>query len=77
MNYQREIREKLTGLTPGANVVDDAGGLDGVEGESIGVKGSSAESGPETPLSALALNFPHPAQQPTDGRDSSLNITPP
>ena len=76
----RLIREqsgsKSTGLTPGAKVVDAAAvGLEGVEGESIGSKGSTAHCGPEIPLSALAPKFPHPTQPPTVEDDSSLNNT--
>jgi hypothetical protein len=45
MNYQRENKERLTRPTPGANVVDDAGGLEGVEGESIGVNSRPLRAG--------------------------------
>jgi hypothetical protein len=66
-------QNKPTGLTPGAEVVDAAAvGLEGIEGESISSKESTAHCGPEIPLSALASKFPHPTQPPTVEDDSSL-----
>jgi hypothetical protein len=47
-SYQRAFIKQSTGLTPGANVVDDAAvGLEGVEGVSIGVKTRPSTAGRE------------------------------
>src|SRR5258708_21809402 len=74
--YQRAVQKELSGLTPGAKVVDAAAvGLEGVEGESIGIQGSTAHRGPGIPPAASAPRFPTPASQPPTVEDSSLILT--
>ena len=59
--YQMVVRNRSTGLTPGAEVVDAAAVA--FEDESISSKGSTEYDGPAVPPSAFASKFPHPTQR--------------